>query len=202
VKTTLLLWVGLLALVLSGCQSQKTSTGTDAAQPSVNVGVGVAAAGDSATRFELWLLAHQPDQTSVPTIPPGKIVEDLVKDLKVPALLAGVGMPEWQAHILWSWDDMGPMEPAVQKEIARLDGKYTMNSYSACAWPGNGIVGRIGRACVMQSYACYSARNKMDERTLDIAVATQLYDDAAAQSVRNAGATVVADFLRTSKYCK
>jgi hypothetical protein len=42
----------------------------------------------------------------------------------------------------------------------------------------------------------------MDERTLDIAVATQLYDDAAAQSVRNAGATVVADFLRTSKYCK
>jgi hypothetical protein len=164
--------------------------------------VGVAAAADSGTRFELWLLSKQPDQTSVPTVQPGKIIEDSLKDVTIPPLLTRAAMPEWQARILWSWDDMGPMEPAVQMEVAKLDQKYTSNTYSACVWPGSGLAARVGRACVMQSYACYSARNKLDERALDLTAATQMYDPAAAQSIRGAGANAVGDFLRTTKFCK
>jgi hypothetical protein len=164
--------------------------------------VGVAAAGDSGTRFELWLLSKQPDQTSVPTVQPGKIIEDATKDLTIPPLLARASMTDWQARILWSWDDMGAMEPAVQREVAKLDEKYTSNAYSACVWPGSGLASRVGRACVMQSYACYAARTKLDERALDLAAATQMFDAAAAQSIRGAGANAVADFLRTTKFCK
>jgi hypothetical protein len=97
---------------------------------------------------------------------------------------------------------MGAMEPAVQREVAKLDEKYTSNAYSACVWPGSGLASRVGRACVMQSYACYAARTKLDERALDLAAATQMFDAAAAQSIRGAGANAVADFLRTTKFCK
>lgn len=196
----LLVRIGFLALLLSGCT--KPSPSADAPPPPPAVGVGVAAAADSGTRFELWLLSKQPDQTSIPTVQPGKIIEDFLKDLAIPPLLARVAAMEWQARVLWSWDDMGSMESAVQKEVAKLDEKYTSNAYSACVWPGSGLAGRVGRACVMQSYACYAARNKLDERALDLTAATQMYDAAAAQSIRAAGANAVGEFLRTTKFCK
>ena len=199
-KTTPLLWIGCLTVLLCGCGSKKTEGAAEQAPPAI--GVGVPAAGDSATRFELWLLTHQPDKTAIPTVPPGKIVADIVKSSDLPGLLARVGMPEWQARIQWSWDDMGPIEPEAQQEITKLDDKYTMNSYSACVWPGSGIVGRVGRACVMQSYACYAARNKMDDRALDIAVATQIPNQAAMDTLKNAGAKAVGEYLRNTKYCK
>jgi len=125
-----------------------------------------------------------------------------LKNLVVGPLLTRVGMTEWQARVEWAWNDMGPLEPEVQKEIVRLDGTYTTTMYGSCVWPGTGLANRIGRACVSQSFACYAARNKMDKEAVDIMIATQLYDDAAAQSIRSAGAGTVADYLRANKFCK
>ena len=126
-----------------------------------------------ALALSFGFLSKQPDQASVPTVPPGKIIEDSLKDLTLPGGVAGAGLMrrDWQARILWSWDDMGPLEAAVQREVAKLDEKYTSNAYSACVWPGSGLASRVGRACVMQSYACYAARTKLDERALDLTAA-------------------------------
>jgi len=202
VKSKLLLWIGLLALTLSGCKTTTASSSADAPPPPPPVGVGVAAAADGATRFELWLLSKQPDQTSTPSVQPGTVIADSLKNLVVGPLLTRVGMTEWQARVEWAWNDMGPLEPEVQKEIVRLDGTYTTTMYGSCVWPGTGLANRIGRACVSQSFACYAARNKMDKEAVDIMIATQLYDDAAAQSIRSAGAGTVADYLRANKFCK
>jgi len=191
---------GCLALLLCSCNREKKTAAAADGPPAV--GVGVAAAADATIRFELWLLTHQPDKTANPTVPPGKILADVLKGVELAPLIAHLGMPEWQARIQWSWDDMGPTEPELQRELARLDDKYTMNSYSACVWPGPGIVNRVGRACVMQSYACYAARNKLDDRALDIIAAAEMPNEAAVQSVRSAGANTVAEYLRTNKYCK
>lgn len=201
-KSKLLLWIGLLALTLSGCKTTTASSSADAPPPPPPVGVGVAAAADGATRFELWLLSKQPDQTSTPSVQPGTVIADSLKNLVVGPLLTRVGMTEWQARVEWAWNDMGPLEPEVQKEIVRLDGTYTTTMYGSCVWPGTGLANRIGRACVSQSFACYAARNKMDKEAVDIMIATQLYDDAAAQSIRSAGAGTVADYLRANKFCK
>jgi hypothetical protein len=97
---------------------------------------------------------------------------------------------------------MGPIEPEAQRELAKLDGKYSMNSYSACVWPGSGLVGRVGRACAMQSYACQAARTKMDDQAMDITLAVEMPNETALQSLRSAGANAVAEFLRTSKFCR
>jgi hypothetical protein len=201
VKRELLVGIGCLALALGGCKKEAQSSATTPPQPPP-IGVGVAAAADSATRFELWLLSKQPDQTSVPTVQPGKIIADSLKDVALAPLLMRIGMTEWQARIQWAWDDMGPMEPEVQKEIAKLDGKYTATMYGSCVWPGTGLANRVGRACVSQSFACYAARNKMDEQATDIMLATQLYDNAAVQSIRAAGPSAVGEYLRVNKFCK
>jgi hypothetical protein len=202
VKSKLPFWIGLLALTLSGCKTTTPSSSADAPPPPPPVGVGVAAAADGATRFELWLLSKQPDQNSTPSVQPGTIIADALKSLAVAPLLTRIGMTEWQARVEWAWGDMGPLEPEVQNEIVKLDGTYTTTMYGSCVWPGTGLANRIGRACVSQSFACYAARNKMDKEAMDIMVATQLYDDAAAQSIRGAGAGAVADYLRVNKFCK
>lgn len=201
-KTSLLVWIGFLALVLSGCKQAAPASSAGAPPAPPPVGVGVAAAADSEARFELWLLSKQPDQKTVPGVQPGKIIADSLKGLQIPPLLTGIAMSDWQARVQWSWDDMGPMEPEVQKEVAKLDEKYTSNAYSACVWPGSGLAGRVGRACVMQSYACFAARNKMDQRVLDVTVATQLHNPAAVQSIQGAGANTIGDFLRNTKFCR
>ena len=198
-KTTALLCIGCLTVVLGGCGQKKADAG-GAELPAV--GVGVPAASDSGMRFELWVLTHQSDKAAAPAIPPGKVVADIVKSVDLPGLLAHVGMPEWQARIEWSWDDMGPIEPEAQQQLTKLDDKYGMNTYSACVWPGSGIVGRVGRACVMQSYACYAARTKMDDRALDIALATEVPNQAAMDTLKSAGAMAVGDYLRNTKFCK
>jgi hypothetical protein len=200
-KKTTSLWFACLAVLLSGC-GQKKADATPEQAPPPAVGVGVAAAADSATRFQLWLMTHQPDKASIPAVTPGKIATDLLKGLDVPGLVARVGMPEWQALILWSWDDMGPVEPEAQRELERLDNKYMTNSYSACIWPGAGIVGRVGRSCVMQSYACFAARNKLDDRTMDLTAAVEMADDAAMRSIKSAGSNAIGEFIRTTKFCK
>ncbi len=200
-KKKLPLWIGLLALTLSGCKKEATNS-ADAPPAPPAVGVGVAAAADGATRFELWLLSKQPDQTAVPTVQPGKIIADSLKNLAIGPLLMRTGMTEWQARLQWAWEDMGPVEPEIQKELVKLDSKYTTTMYGFCVWPATGLANRVGRACMSQSFACYAARNKKDDQALDIMAATQLFDDAAAQSIRGAGAAAVADYLRVTKFCK
>jgi len=199
-KKTTSLWFACLAVLLSSCGQKKTDAAPEQAPPAV--GVGVAAAADSATRFELWLMTHQPDKASIPVIAPGKIAVDLLKGLDVPGLVTRVGMPEWQALILWSWDDMGPVEPEAQRELERLDDKYMTNSYSACIWPGPGMVGRVGRSCVMQSYTCFAARNKLDDRTMDVTVAVEMPNEEAMRVLKSAGANAIGEFIRVTKFCK
>jgi hypothetical protein len=200
-KRTVFSWIAFLALGLSGC-NKTAPTSADAPPPPPPIGVGVAASADAGTRFELWLISKQPDQKTVPTVQPGKIIADSLKDVATGPLLTRLGMNEWQARVQWAWDDNGPLEPEAQKEIVKQDAKYTTNSYSACVWPGSGLVGRVGRACVMQSYACYAARIKMDDRALDVVLATQMYSEAASQAFHDAGASVVGEYLRTVKFCK
>ena len=200
-KRKLLLWIGFAALTLTACK-KAIPTAVETPPPPPSIGVGVAAAADSATRFELWLLSKQPDQTSVPTVQPGKIIADSLRGLTVGPLLKRIGMTEWQARLQWAWDDMGPLEPEVQKEIVKLETKYSTAIYSFCVWPGTGLANRVGRACVSQSFACDAARNKLDQKAIDMMLATQLYDEAAAQSIRDAGPGAVADYLRVNKFCK
>ena len=204
-KSTLLLGIGFLAAGLVGCNSKQTSFNSKETGSAVNgngSSITVAAAADSTQRFELWLLSQKHDPTV--TVSKGQTVDYILKDLdfhKLQTLSSSLGMSEWQADVIWSWGDMGPMETEVQKEIVRLDGKYNKKMYATCIWPG-GVVGRVGRACVMQNDACDAARNKFDQEALDISVATQLHNSFAANTVLGAGAYAVADFLRKNRGCQ
>jgi hypothetical protein len=121
--------------------------------------------------------------------------------LNIQAALEAVGMQDWQAHIVWSWGDMGPMEGAVQKEIVMLDAETQHHMFQDCIWPG-GLFGRVGRACIMQKYACDAARNKFDIFAFKMTAATQKHNPDAVSSLATAGPWKVAEFLRNDRGCK
>jgi len=159
----------------------------------------VSACADGEKRFDLWLSSEakkktqgRGEKTQVPD--PGASVDTA-------SLLKELGWEDWQANIIWSWGDMGPCEGEVQKEIKRVELETGQPMYEDCIWPG-GTFGRVGRACVMQKYACDAARKKFDNFAFEITVATQMHNGAAVQSLRNAGVWKVAEFIRNNRGCR
>jgi hypothetical protein len=159
---------------------------------------------DSTKRFKLWVMLQQPPDKELSADQKKKLQELFDspewKNLKLIGPLHEIGWSEWEAAIIWSWGDMGPMEPEVQKEIKRLDAETTHNMYSDCIWPG-GLLGRAGRACVMQKYACDAARNKFDKFAFEMTAATQLHNGTAVNALRAAGVWKVAEFIRNNRGC-
>jgi hypothetical protein len=181
-------------------QQQKNPEGSNINNSTVNndASVGVAAAADSTQRFKLWLSTQQltSNDHSGQTY---SVAQALGVD--VGAALHAMNMPDWQIHLIWSWGDQGPCEGSVQSYIQNLDAEYGTKMFLTCIWPG-GLIGQGGRACIMQRYACDAAKNGFDERALRMTIATQQHNEGAANSLRAAGATNVADFIRNNRGCR
>jgi hypothetical protein len=160
-----------------------------------------AATADSAKRLGLWLASQQEDQRKAEADALKILTGSLAPLSLLQPIAKATGYADWQLHLIWSWGDMGFCEGEVQGEIKRLDVKYNKSMFAACIWPGS-LVGRAGRACVMQVYACDAARNKFDEMAMEIAAATQMHNPPAAASIRGAGPWNVAEFLRNNRGCR
>jgi hypothetical protein len=159
----------------------------------------VSACTDAKTRFGLWLSLQAKSNTQARGVKAEVVDPDAQVD--VASLLKELGWEAWQANIIWSWGDMGPCEGEVQKEIKRVELETGQPMYEDCIWPG-GTFGRVGRACVMQKYACDAARNKFDNFAFEITVATQMHNGDAVTSLRNAGVWKVAEFIRNNRGCR
>jgi hypothetical protein len=179
-------------------------------------------ASDSNQRFQLWLLRQQAlEQGSAKKDAFDSEVKNSLDDPQL-VLHKGTGddwqpflnshkleigspkskWPVWQAAIIWSWGDMGRMEPEVQREVVALEKKTGKLLYEACIWPGGLVGSRAGRACIMQYFACDAARNKFDPLAFELTAATQKHNPDAINALNHAGVFNVAEFIRNNRGCR
>ena len=101
--------------------------------------------------------------------------------------------PCWQVNVDWSIGDRGFVEPVIQREWKEVLGpRYSVNLWHiAIEAPG-----ARGRATVA-ALAIDAAKNHFDQKAWEYMISTQLHNQPAAQTIREAGVWKIAEYLRS-----
>jgi hypothetical protein len=153
-------------------------------------GVGSAASCDSIVREGMWAaLLNGKKASDIKARPPANEEIDNIRRKSY------LGREEFEVHMDWSFQDVGPAESSVQTEVVALDKAFGTNMYGECISAHFGPV-PYGRACLMTAYACPAAKGGSDDQAFRIAVSTQLHNDEAVATLRKADVGKVVAYLQ------